>query len=86
MPGLMMATERQTFDALNARLRADHRLGDLAGLADAYAEGAALYERQGDIDAACFFWTQAYVLALDAGRERLADQMHAKLAGFRRMG
>lgn len=86
MPGLMIATERQIYDRLEAAIQTDHRCGNKAGLADSYAEGAALYERQGEIDAACYFWTQAYVMALDAGVDELASAMHGKLSAHRRMG
>lgn len=86
MPGLMIATERQVFDALEASIQTDHAAGNLGNLARNYAEGAALYEGQGEVDAACFFWTQAYVLALDAGIDPLAQAMHAKLDRSGRMG
>lgn len=86
MSGLMMTTERRVFDMLEAAIQADYQLGNIGGLAETYAKGAALYESQGEVDAACFFWTQAYVLALDAGADRLADIMHGKLDGFGRMG
>lgn len=86
MPGLMVATERQIFDRLEVAIQVDHQAQNEAGLAKTYAEGAAMYERQGEIDAACFFWTQAYVLALDAGADRLATTMHQKLDAHGRMG
>lgn len=85
MPGLMIATERQVFDRLEAAIQADFQAGNLADLAKNYAKGAALYERQGEIDAACFFWTQAYVLALDAGVDQLATTMSQKLDAHGRM-
>lgn len=86
MSGLMIATERQIFDALETSIQTDHAAGNLADLARHYADGAALYEGQGEVDAACFFWTQAYVLALDAGIDALVQAMHAKLDRFGRMG
>lgn len=86
MPDLMVATERQIYDDLDAAIRDAHSAGRLDVLATSYARGGALYERQGETDAACFFWTQAYVLALDAGVAPLADAMHEKLAAFGRMG
>ena len=86
MTGLMIATERQVFDQLEAAIQADHLAKNSAGLAETYAKGAALYEHQGEIDAACFFWTQAYVLALDAGADRLARTMYSKLDARGRMG
>ena len=86
MPSLMVATERQVYDELDATIERAHGAGRLDGLAECYARGGDLYEHQGETDAACFFWTQAYVLALDAGVDALADAMHAKLAARSRMG
>lgn len=86
MPGLMIATERQLFNELDCAIRAGHLAGNKACLAETYAKGAALYERQGETNAACFFWTQAYILALDAGVDRLADQLYGKLQARGRMG
>ncbi len=86
MPDLMIASERQVYDRLNAAILEAHDDGRLDRLAASYAEGGALYERQGETDAACFFWTQAYVFALDAGAAPLADRMRDKLRDFGRMG
>jgi len=86
MQPLMIATERQAYDALDDAIKQAHGAGRLDNLATHYARGAALYERQGETDAACFFWTQAYVFALDAGIDPLAEAMRAKLAAFGRMG
>jgi hypothetical protein len=86
MEGLMVATERQVFDEIEAAIQRHHAAGRLEALAASYARGAALYESQGEVDAACFFWTQAYVFALDAGVGPLADAMRAKLASFGRIG
>lgn len=86
MAELMIATERQIYDALDHAILEAHERGKLDELAESYAKGGALYERQGETDAACFFWTQAYILALDAGADPLAKAMHAKLSAFGRMG
>ncbi|MGI9504153.1 MAG: hypothetical protein ACR2RE_13985, partial [Geminicoccaceae bacterium] len=75
-----------TFEHLESSIKAAHAADRLDRLATVYAESAKLYERQGEIDAACFFWTQAYVIALDAGIDSLADGMEAKLTAFGRMG
>ncbi len=85
MPSLMMATERQVFEQLEAAIRAHHLSNNSASLAETYAKGAALYECQGEIDAACFFWTQAYILALDAGADQLATAMFSELEKRDRM-
>ncbi len=86
MPDLMIASERQVYDELNAAIEEAHDAGRLDRLAASYARGGALYERQGETDAACFFWTQAYIFALDAGAAPLAEAMHDKLRAFGRMG
>ncbi|MDH3663995.1 MAG: hypothetical protein OEU92_28945 [Alphaproteobacteria bacterium] len=86
MQPLIIATERQVYDELDAAIKEAHDAGRLETLATNYARGGALYERQGETDAACFFWTQAYVFALDAGVDPLAEAMRAKLAAFGRMG
>lgn len=86
MAALMMATERQVYDALDARIRQAHSAGELQALATSYAKGGALYEGQQETQAACFYWTQAYVFALDAGDDGLALAMHEKLSAFGRMG
>ena len=53
--------------ALDAALIAAHQAGDPATLAALYRKAAETLERLGQADAALFFFTQAYVLALDAG-------------------
>jgi len=85
MTTLMMVTERQAFEDLDEAIRRAHTAGELDRLAAGYAESAALYERQGEVDAACFYWTQAYVMALDAGIESLADGVKKKLEAFGRI-
>jgi hypothetical protein len=46
-----------------------HRTGDLPRLTSLYGEAGDSAALGGDIDRACFFWTQAYVIALQAGDE-----------------
>ncbi|MGF1477059.1 MAG: hypothetical protein ACFB6S_16060 [Geminicoccaceae bacterium] len=41
-------------------------------LAKIYLLAGESWSAKGDIDQACFFWTQAYVLALDAGNESVS--------------
>ena len=86
MPSLMIASERQAYDRLDSAIRDAHGDGRPDILAARYADGGTLYEDQGETDAACFFWTQAYVFALDAGIDDLAEAMRAKLDMFGRMG
>jgi len=58
---------------------AAHRAGDHATLARLYAQSADLHEAAGDLDAACFYLTQAYVFALIAGDAR-AQELNRRLA------
>ena len=60
---------------LHAALMAAHEAGDGAGLARLYERAA---ETAGDVDAACFFLTHAYVHALEAGDPR-ARHLHGRL-------
>ena len=58
----------------------DHAIDRLAHL---YRQAALIEEAAGRIDAACFFLTQAYVFALEAGLPEQADiaarlQAHAR--------
>lgn len=53
-----------TRDALDAALIAAHGAGDGAEIARLYGQAG---DAAADMDAACFFWTHAYVFALEAG-------------------
>lgn len=46
---------------------AAHARNDSEALMALYSEAADLQEVQGDIDAACFYLTHAFVFALEAG-------------------
>jgi len=61
-----------------------HEQEDLNALPALYLEAAQLRESQTDIDAACFFYTHAYVYALDCGDREIAAQARAKLKSFGR--
>ncbi|MGF1503238.1 MAG: hypothetical protein ACFBSD_15635 [Paracoccaceae bacterium] len=63
---------------LDARLIAAHAAADLVRLVGLYREAAEDATATGDEAAAGFFFTQAYVLALDAGLPE-ADVFHAEL-------
>ncbi len=56
--------DRDTLDAGLLQAHADH---DLPGLIDLYTQAADQAEAAGDINAACFFLTQAFVFALEDG-------------------
>lgn len=53
--------------ALDAALLDAHAAGDGPRLASLYDEAADRFSAAGDIDAACFYWTQALIFALEAG-------------------
>jgi hypothetical protein len=69
--------------------RLDHDLiralqaGDLVGVARTYADAADMMETGGDVDRACFFYTQAWVFAMEAGHP-LAEQLRARLVAHGR--
>jgi hypothetical protein len=65
--------------ALQADMLAAHDADDPRALPPLYLEAAMLREGQGDIDAACFFYTHTYVYALDCGNREIAAQAQAKL-------
>ncbi len=56
-------------DALEAAFAAR----DIKRVIDIYAQAADRKEAEGDIDAACFLLTQAWVHALEAGDDRATD-------------
>lgn len=64
--------------ALDAALLAAHAAGDGAALVRLYATAANMAEAAGEIGAACFYLTQAYVFALSTGAAE-ADALHARL-------
>lgn len=68
--------ERQILDA--------HAEGALERLAALYGEAGQAAEARGLIDQACFFFTQGYVFALDAGDDALAGALKNKLIGHGR--
>lgn len=63
---------------LDARLIAAHAARDGAALVGLYAQVADGAEAAGDIGAACFYLTHAYVFALQTGDVRASD-LHARL-------
>lgn len=69
--------------ALDHALLEAHAAGDGDALAGLYARAGDLARAQGQIDAACFFWTQGFVFALVHDDPR-AGQLHRKLAEYGR--
>ena len=76
-------------DQLDAALLAAHERCDTAALVALYTTAGDWAEAKGDIDAACFYLTHAFVFALEAGapeaallNRRLADRGRARLIDF----
>ena len=65
-------------EALDAALLAAHEARDGPALARLYARAGDRRERAGDVDAACFYLTHAYVHALEEGLSEAA-LLHARL-------
>ncbi|MCB1387204.1 MAG: hypothetical protein KDJ80_14805 [Nitratireductor sp.] len=68
---------------LDAALVAAHEADDKAALVRLYRQAGEASEAGGNIDAACFFYTQAYVFALESGDPARAALL-AKLAAHGR--
>ena len=64
--------------ALDAALIAAHAEGDNARLVRLYTQAADSSEAAGDVDAACFYLTHAYVFALHTG-DPAAETLHRRL-------
>jgi len=69
--------------ALHAAILAAHAQHDLEQLVDLYAIAADSKEVEGDVDATCFFLTQAFVFALEAGAAR-AHELNRRLVAYGR--
>lgn len=63
---------------LEAALRKAHAAGDGLRLVRLYTQAADAAEARGDVDAACFFLTHAYVFALEQGTPA-AEDLHRRL-------
>ena len=72
---MQVAQDRCDLDAALSKAHAEH---DLMALISLYIVAGEREEERGHIDAACFFYTHAYVCALQAGDERQTD-LHARL-------
>ena len=60
-------------DEVEAALLQAHQHNDVPSLITLYALAADEREQHGDIDAACFFLTHAFVFALESGSERMLE-------------
>jgi hypothetical protein len=61
---------------LDQALLAAHAARDIAALVPLYTSAGDEFEAQGDIDAACFYLTQAFVFALEAGSPQAVPLSH----------
>jgi len=69
---LALTATPSAFERLDAAVLAAHEAGDGARLARLYGEAADGFAAGGDADTACFFYTQAYVFALELGAPEAA--------------
>ncbi|MEM7189066.1 MAG: hypothetical protein AAF439_05595 [Pseudomonadota bacterium] len=69
--------------ALDQALIDAHARDDKHALVNLYRQAADLSEAAGDLDAACFYLTHAYVFALQAGAPS-ADTLHTRLVAYGR--
>ena len=58
---------------LDKQILQAHAQGNGFSLAELYLQAANERENEGDVDATCFFLTQAYVFALECGSELARD-------------
>jgi len=65
-------------NCLEKRILAAHGLNDGFRLAELYAQGAEIKREAGELDAAGFLLTQAFVFALESGHP-MAEILRAKL-------
>ena len=68
---------------LEAELLDAHRRDDRVALVRLYTKAADRCETGGDIDAACFFLTHAYIFGLEMAHPDTAA-LHARLVAFGR--
>ena len=80
-----MNKQRPDLQSLQQALLLAHEQNNCADLIDLYTDAATHLETKGDIDAACFYLTQAYVYAMDCGSELQAQALHARLAQYGRV-
>ena len=79
----MTATISKELAALETALLEAHGRGDHDALVTLYQRAGELKEAVGDIDAACFYYTHAFVFALETGNSA-AVSLRAMLAAHGR--
>jgi len=70
-------------DQLDVQLLAAHDAGDSGLLVGLYSRAANLEEAESNIDAACFYLTQAYVFGLETSHPDTTE-LHARLCALGR--
>lgn len=68
---------------LDRQLLAAHAADDKPALARLYDAAADFFETSGDVNAACFYLTHAYVYALETGPDQ-AITIHTRLVQYGR--
>lgn len=78
-PTALRAVDAKGDEALESDLLQAHARRDHATLCQLYLSAAEARLAAGEQDAAAFFFTQAYVIALDGGGEEVARAAHSRL-------
>lgn len=70
-------------EELDGLLLEAHARGSRADLVKLYTRAADAKEAAGDVEATCFFLTQAFIFALESGDEKTAD-LNMRLVAYGR--
>jgi len=79
----MTESGNKSLEMLEAALLAAHDKSDLQALVVLYRQAGEAKEQDGDLDAACFYYTHAFVFALETGHPD-RHLLNSKLVGFGR--
>jgi len=77
-------TATKSYADLNLDILLSHATGDAKALVALYRQAGHRAEGAGRTDEACFFFTQAYVYALEAGDVGRANALKATLQSYGR--
>lgn len=78
-----MFIDRERLAELDAALLDAHECGEAGELITLYRQAGDLMKAADNVDAACFYYTHAYVYALESG-DRAADDLRDILVGYGR--
>lgn len=84
LPDLLTPLTPDEAEKLDTQILESHANDDATQLALAYRTGGQDAALRGDIDAACFLYTQAYVFALRAGLLEVANGLWSNLKSYDR--